>query len=202
MTARFLRVVQYALFLPVGVGFAGGCGVGATALPEALTVTLPDNTVVEVEEGSGAASLANSKWQFVRTAENAQGAVFAVIRFGPNGELEAFENNTLATNILGDEIVFDNTRRSTKQFGLSYAAATYGAETNDGAGFSFEGRFTAFAGGLQAGEGTANATATYDENDKNIVRGRFSFTTQVTLIDLPDANMDEDFSFMGTRVEE
>jgi len=200
MIKRAVRLLQTLLFCSILIS-GYGCGAG-TALPDTVSVTLPDNTVVEVGEGSGAPSLANSKWQFVRTAGNAQGAVFAVIRFGPNGELEAFEENTLATNILGDEVVFDNTRRATKQAGLSYAAATYGAETSDQSGFTFEGRFTAFAAGIVAGDGSASATATYDENDKSVVFGKFTFSTRVTLIDMPEANMDDEFDFTGTRTAE
>lgn len=202
MSNHLIRVMPSMCVAGVGLMLLSACGAGITALPETVSVTLPDNTVVEVTEGSGAPSLANSKWQFIRTAGNAQGAVFAVIRFGPNGELEAFENNTLASNIFGEEIIFDSSRRETKQFGLSYAAATYGAETNDSSGFTFEGRFTAFAGGLVAGEATASATAEYDGDDKSVVVGKFSFSSQVTLIEMPEAEVEDEFNFMGIRVEE
>jgi len=199
MTTRRFGMVCFVV-LPVIFLAESGCGLGPSPLPDEVTVLLPDNTEVTVEAGSGAPSLANSKWHFYRMAENAQGTAFATIRFGPDGNLEAFEDNRLASNIFGDEVVFDNTRRATKQVGLQYLAATYGAETADASGFAFEGRFTAFAAGLQAGEATATATATYDETDPNTVHGTFRFSSQVTLISLPEANQDDEFPFMGTRV--
>jgi hypothetical protein len=201
MTKRGMAVITTILAASF-LAFPIGCGVTSTAVPEEVTVLLPDNTEVTVEAGSGAPSLANSKWHFYRVAENAQSTPFATIRFGPEGNLEAFEDNTLAANIFGDEIVFDNTRRATKQAGLQYLAATYGAETRDATGFTFEGRFSALAAGLEAGQATASASATYDPMDADVVRGTFSFSSRVTLISLPEANQDDQFPFMGTRVSE
>ncbi|MEK6674481.1 MAG: hypothetical protein AABZ47_02375 [Planctomycetota bacterium] len=191
------KAICVSLFL---FGCLNGCGSDKDILPEGVSITLPDNTVVNVQEGGGAPSLSNSKWQFFRTANNAQGAAFATVVFGSDGNLEAFEENTLASNIFGDEVIFDNTRRATKQAGLQYIAATYGAETNDGSGFAFESRFSAFFAGIEAGAATASATAEFDPDDPDTVRGTFNFSSRVTLIDLPDANLDDEFSFMGARL--
>jgi len=79
---------------------------------------------------------------------------------------------------------------------------TYGAETSDGTGFTFEGRLTAFAAGLQAGYATATATGTFDPDDPNTMTGTFSYSTRVTLISMPEANVDEEFTFIAHRVVE
>lgn len=179
-----------------------GCGSAGGSLPQAVTVTLPDGTQVEVTEGAGAPSLANSKWQFFRVAANGQSSAFATIIFGPTGNLQKFENNKLAENLFGDEVVFDSTRRATKQAGLTYSAATYGAETTDSTGFTFEGRFTAYFSGLAAGQAQASASANYDEDDPNTVNGVFHFVTRTTLpIEIPGANQEDTFPFVGQRVE-
>ena len=195
---RWFAVLAISIFLFPSLT---GCGANG-APPSTLVVELPDGTTTTVEAGSGVQSLAGTSWLFFRTAENLQAGAFATIVFGTDGNLEAFENNTLGSEIFGDEIIFDNTRRATKQFGLTYIAATYGAETADTTGFTFEGRLTAFAAGLTAGTGEATAIATFDENDPDTVRGTFRFKTEVTLIDIPGANQDDQFSFVGRRVVE
>ena len=91
---------------------------------------------------------------------------------------------------------------TTSQTGVTYAASTYGAETADATGFSFQGRAVAYAAGLQAGTATASAIGELDSVDPNIMRGTFSFTTRTTLIDIPEANVDDEFSFLAQRVTE
>src|SRR3990172_6122225 len=106
-----------------------GCGSGnRTGLPKSVTLELLDGTIIEVEQGAGAASLANSQWQFFRTSPSAQAIAFVTVNFGPDGNLESFENNTIAQEIFGDTILFDGQRHNTTQQGLQYAAATFGAE--------------------------------------------------------------------------
>jgi hypothetical protein len=181
----------------------GGCGSAQrSGLPETVTIELPDGTTVEAGQGTGAPSLANSRWEFFQSSSSAQGLAFVTIIFGPEGNLESFQNNTIAQEIFGDTIVFDGQRHSTTQQGLSYAAATFGAETADATGFAFEGRLTAFAAGIQAANGTATATASYDPNDPDTVVGTFTFSTRVTIASIPDANIDDEFAFVGHRVTE
>ena len=135
-----------------------GCGSNARDVPTAVTVTLPDGTEERATLGSGVISLAESEWDFFATGSSAQAAPFIRMRFNENGSLRSFENNTLAQEVFGSRILFDGRRHATNQFGLDYTAATYGAETSDGTGFAFEGRFTAFAGGLvEAANGRASA---------------------------------------------
>jgi hypothetical protein len=163
-----------------------------------MTLVLPDGTTVDVGQGSGAASLANSQWQFFRAPVSAQ-ALVATISFGPDGELVLFEDNTIAPEIFGDTIRFDGQRHSTTQQGLEYAAATFGAETGDASGFTFEGRLAAFFAGIQAANGTAAATATYVAGDPDTVEGTFKFSMQVLIPSIPTIP-DDEFDFVGRRV--
>jgi len=180
---------------------AAGCGAGRSDVPGAVTVTLPDGTEQRVTLGSGVLSLADSEWDFFAVADNAQAAPFLRGRFNDNGSLRSFENNTLAQEVFGSRIVFDGQRHSTNQFGLEYTAAAYGAETEDGTGFAFEGRFTAFAAGvIEAAHGTAAATGTYDPDDANTVRGTFSYSVRVTIDLVPNGNQNDEFSFVAHRV--
>jgi len=192
------------LLFTASLGFSlAGCGSAQrSGLPETVTIELPDGTTVEAEQGAGAASLADSRWEFFRTSSSAQALAFVTITFGPEGNLESFENNTIAAEIFGDTIVFDGQRHSTTQQGLQYAAATFGAETVDATGFAFEGRLTAFAVGIQAANGTATASATYVPDDPDTVVGTFTFSTRVTIASIPGADMDDEFAFVGHRETE
>ncbi len=198
---RYTHALWFVL-PPVALIAMTGCGLTGNGLPSTLTIELPDGTTTEVAQGAGASSLADSQWQFFRTAGAAQGLSFLTIRFGSEGNLESFEENTIASEIFGSSIRFDGQRHSTNQKGLQYAATTFGAETSDGSGFTFEGRMTAFAVGIQAGSATAIATGTFDPDDPDTMTGTFSFSTRVTLISLPEANTDDEFPFIAHRVVE
>ncbi|MGB2988090.1 MAG: hypothetical protein WBE26_19655 [Phycisphaerae bacterium] len=203
MATRTRYTGKYLALSSFGMIALAGCFGSGGGLPSSVTVELPDGTSMEVEQGTGAASLADTEWQFYRTAEAAQGLSFVTLRFGANGGLESFEDNTIAQEIFGSSIRFDGTRHSTAQKGLSYAASTYGAETFDGTGFSFLGRMTAFAAGIPAGYATATATGTYDPDDPNTMTGTFTYTTRVTLpVEIPEAEQDEEFAFIAHRVVE
>jgi len=178
-----------------------GCGSSAsTDLPKTVTLELLDGTIIEVEQGAGAASLANSQWQFFQTSPSAQALAFVTVNFGPEGNLKSFENNTIAQEIFGDTIVFDGQRHNTTQQGLQYAAATFGAETGDATGFTFEGRLAAFAAGIEVATATATTTAAYDANDPDTVEGTFTFSSRVTISSIPDGDTDFAFTFVGRRV--
>lgn len=177
-----------------------GCwSVPSTGLPGTMTLVLPDGTTVDVGQGSGAPSLADSRWQFFRAPLSAQ-ALVATVSFGPDGELVSFEDNTIAPEIFGNTIRFDGQRHNTAQQGLEYAAATFGAETGDASGFTFEGHLTAFFFGIQAGNGTATATASYVAGDPDTVEGTFTFSTHVTIASIPGGNTTDTFDFVGRRV--
>lgn len=203
MTARIIRT---ALTVATPVAFillAAGCGARGGALPDSVTIELPDGTTTQATLGSGVASLADTSWEFYLTAAPAQGAPFVVISFGPEGNLEAFDDNTLAAEIFGDQIIFDGQRHNTTQQGLSYSAATYGAETSDANGFAFQGILNAFAAGFKVAEGTASASGTFDPDDPNTMTGTFeyAFDTLVELPGVPVGDLEERFGFIAHRVE-
>lgn len=200
MTDQILRIPKLLVTTMLPMIALVGCGSVNSGLPTSVTVELPDGTTAEVEQGAGAPSLADSEWELYRTAGAAQSLAFIRITFGPAGNLEGFEDNSIAPEIFGSSIRFDGRRHNTTQKGLEYAASTYGAETSDGTGFAFEGRLTAFAAGLQAGSATATATGTFDPDDPNTMTGTFTYSTRVTLISIPEANVDDEFTFIAHRV--
>ncbi|UCE60810.1 MAG: hypothetical protein JSU63_03485 [Phycisphaerales bacterium] len=177
-----------------------GCGGGG--LPDEITVTLPDGTEQRVTLGQGVVSLADTEWDFFHVAPSGQGAPFLRLQFDENGGLSSFANNTIAQEIFGETIYFDGVQHSTSQAGLSYVAATYGAETSDGTQFTFDGRVTAYAAGLEAANATASAQGEFDAEDPDIMRGIFYFSSRVTLLDYPEGNLDAEYSFLGRRVIE
>ncbi|MCO6439292.1 MAG: hypothetical protein J5J06_19555 [Phycisphaerae bacterium] len=199
---RGVAVVLFPAVVCVGLASLSGCGPSNNGLPSQLTVTLPDGSEAPVTLGSGVISLADTRWTFYQAAPNGQGAAFVTIRFGSEGQLEAFEDNTIAANIFGDTILFDGARYPTAIPGVSYAAATYGAESSDATGFAFEGRLTGFAAGLEAASGTASAVGEFDVDDPDTIRGTFSYKTEVTLISIPEGNQEDEFNFVGRRVVE
>jgi len=178
-----------------------GCGGAGAGLPDEITIELPDGTTQVVSLGAGVPSLANSTWEFFESYDSGQSAAFLIITFGPEGNLERFDDNTIAPQVFGDTIHFDGERHPTNQPGLSYAAATYGAETSDATGFAFEGRLTAYAAGLTAAMAEANASGTFAPDDPDTMTGTFTIKTEVTITNIPEANVDETFAFVAHRVE-
>lgn len=203
MASRTIRKGVVVTFSSLAVITLAGCFAGSSGLPSSVTVELPDGTTVDVNQGAGAQSLADTEWQFFRAAGAAQGLSFLTIHFGPGGSLDSFENNTISQEIFGSSIRFDGARHTTSQKGLTYAATTFGAETTDGTGFTFEGRMTAFTGGIQVGTATATATGTFAPDDPNTMTGTFAFSTRLTLpVDIPEANQNDEFPFIAHRVVE
>ena len=181
-----------------------GCGAGG--LPATNTVTLPDGTTQNVTLGSGVISLANTEWQFFRTASNAAGAAFVKVQFGAEGNLEAFADNTIASYLFGSTVLFDGQKHDTSQASISYAAATYGAETSDATGFAFVTEMVAYAGPLSVATMTATATAEYDPDDPNVVYGEFEYTAELSslaesFVDIPAESLSDSFTFMGQKVD-
>ena len=184
-----------------------GCGAMGNSLPADVTVTLPDGTTETVTLGAGVDSLADTEWDFFYVAGNAQGMPFVRIRFGPEGALEAFEDNRIAGEIFGATILFDGVQHETTQPGLQYAAATYGAETSDAMGFTFQGHLKAFAAGIEVASAVATATAEFDPKDPDVVYGEFDFTAELSsiaasFVTIPEEELSQSFSFMGQRVIE
>lgn len=180
-----------------------GCGSRGSNLPAALTVMLPDGTEERVTMGSGVATLADTEWDLYAVAENAQVAPFVRVRFNANGSLHSFDNNTIAREVFGSQILFDGQRHRTNQFGLDYAAATYGAETLDASGFAFTAKLTAYAAGLvEAAQVTAKASGNFDAEDPCIIRGTFNYSIRVKISSIPTPPAVEPFSFIGYLAKE
>lgn len=196
---RFAVCGCFVVSLVSAVAALSGCG-PRNGLPDTVTITLPDGNTVQATQGAGVIALADTTWDFFRSGSAAQSGAFVRVRFGPEGQLDRFENNTIAREVFGTTLIFDGERHNTTQPGLQYAAATYGAGTGDDSGFAFAGRVTAFAVGLTAATAEASAAAVFDADDPNIVRGTFRFSSQTTLIDVPEANRNEEFNFTGRRV--
>ncbi len=177
-------------------------GCSGSSLPETVIITLPDGTQTEATLGSGVLSLADTTWTFYQGSV-ISGVPFVTITFGPDGELTAFEDNTISTEVFGDTILFDGNRHDTAFPGLSYSAATYGAETSDSTGFSFVGQLDAFVIILgQVADGVAEATGTFDADDPNIMTGNFSFTVDIT-VEIPGVPVEDtmdSFAFIAQKV--
>jgi len=199
------RLIRAALTVATPVAFlllATGCGTIGGALPDTVTVDLPDGTQTTATLGSGVDRLANTSWEFFLTAPAAQGAPFVVISFGDSGNLEAFNDNTLASEIFGDQIIFDGQVHNTSQAGLSYSAGTFGAETSDASGFAFQGVLNAFAAGFKVADCTANASGTFDPDDPDTMTGMFDYAFQVTVDfpGIPVSDLAQTFGFIAHRV--
>ena len=201
MSSRVLGMAKLSVVPALMIFALGGCGSRST-LPSTVVVDLPDGTTAEVEQGAGVTSLADTTWRFLRATGTAQGLPFLTISFGPEGNLEAFSDNTIASQVFGSEILFDGQQHSTSVSGVTYAASTYGAETVDGSGFTFAGRMTAWAGPIVVGQATATATGTFNPDDPNTMTGTFAFTTDINFVSIPEAEMDEEFSFVAHLVVE
>ncbi len=181
----------------------GLTGCGSNTLPSTVVVELPDGTTVVADQGSGVAELAGTSWNFIRTTGEAQGLPFVTISFNADGALEAFDNNTMAQEILGSTVWFDGLRHATAMEGLDYVATTFGAATNDGTGFAFEGRFAAFFDGLVVGKGKVSASGTFDPDDPDTITGTFSISMEITIpVEIPEADLNESFPFVAQRITE
>lgn len=182
-----------------------GCG-KKSGVPDSVTVELPDGTTTTVTLGAGVPSLADSTWEFFVTGSldvpAGQSLPFLVITFGPGGELTRFDGNTFSPEIFGDTIYFDGETHNTNQQGFSYTAGTYGAETADATGFSFEGRLTAFAAGFTAANATITASGTFDAEDPDSMTGELTFSVRATVDFIPNANVDQGYAFIAQRVVE
>ena len=182
---------------------SAGCG-SRNDLPPAIVVPLPDGTETQVTLGAGVVSLANTSWQFFR-GSSAQGTPFVTIRFGAEGNLTSFEDNTIASEILGSTILFDGERHDTAQPALTYTAATYGAETSDATGFAFVGLLNVFAPVIgRVASGTASASGTFDPDDPDIMNGTFSYTFEidVSFPGVASDSQEDEFTFIARRVME
>jgi len=176
-----------------------GCGAGGS-FPETVQLELLDSTLIDATLGGGAPSLANSEWAFYRlNPDGSRGALLLRIPFGPEGNLISFEDNTLATEVFGQTIILDGQKHDTAQDGLSYAAATYGGESESGLGFAAQ--LTAYYSAFQVADGEAAAIGEFV--NENVIVGTFSFSVEVS--DLAesfvggDMNQEDEFEIIAYR---
>lgn len=180
------------------VGCNGGGG------PETETITLPDGTVVTVGQDDGVLSLANSRWE-LRNGDTP----FVTLVFDGSGNLTTFSNFTLAADLLGSELILDDTKHDTGIPLVQYSAITFEAETADGTGFSFVTSISAFAPIVgEIASGTTTATATLDPDDPDIMSGDFVFEIMfdipealLSLVPVPVEDINEEIQFTAFRVE-
>ena len=203
MLTATMRRGGFVTMLICALPMIGGCG-SSGQLPDEITVLLPDGTETQATLGSGVISLANTTWRFFEASSSGQGQQFLVLSFGPNGELEAFNENTIATSIFGSTILFDGEQHDTSQKGLTYTAATYGAETSDANGFTFEVILNAFFGGFEVAAGTATAIGTFDPDDPDTMTGSFAydFALTISIPGVPIEDEADEFDYVAHRVVE
>lgn len=196
---RFLTLGLTCVFF----GSVTGCGSQRSSLPATVVVELPDGTSVSVEQGSGVPSLANSAWELI----GANGQAFVIIRFGPNGELTKFDDNTIASDILGTTLLFDGESHDTGVPPVQYTAVTFGAQTSTGTGFGFQGLLSASVPIIgSVGTGETSATGTFSANDPNVMTGTFTYSFEVNAnlpFDIPIStdNLNGTIQFTATRVD-
>jgi hypothetical protein len=193
------RLIPASLFsaLLLALPFLTSCGNNAN-LPQSLEVTLPSGIEMNAQAGTGPASLANTEWRVYRVVNDAQGTPFLTLIFNEEGSISEFADNTIAPQIFGDTIILDGERHPTAQEGLTYAAAAYGTESDDGSEIAFKVRLRGFAAGLLAATGEASAQAT--RIDEDTMEGTFYYKTEVTIVDIPGANQEETLDFRAEQV--
>lgn len=173
-----------------------GCGAAGAPLSESLTVTLPDGSSADAQLGKGPESLANKKLTIQRSSSSGQSFTFLSIVFNEDGGIEEFNENQLARQIFGDRIILDGKEYPTAQQGLTYSGGVYGAGTEDGEGIVFEARINAYAARLLAARATASVTGTWV--DDTTLTGTLEYSSETTLIDIPEANIKDSFDFTAT----
>lgn len=198
-----MRICLAITFPIVAVTTLVGCNGGGG--PETETLTLPDGTVVTVGQDDGAVSLANSRWE-LRNA----GTPFVTFVFDAGGNLTTFTDFTLASDLLGSELILDDKKHPTGITGVEYSAITFEAETADGMGFTFVTVISAFAPIIgKIASGTATATSQLDPDDPDIMTGDFVFDVTFDIPDflisaspVPIEDIHLDLDFTAERVVE
>lgn len=190
---RPISAAALALSLLAACGCNGGAGV-----PSSVSVGLPDASEQTAGLGEGAASLADTAWDLY---EASTGRFLVTLEFDENGALSRLaDNQIVATEVIGGEVVADGKSHATATDGLTYAAGTYGAENDSG--FGFTARVRAYYGGLLVGSASASAMG---EHDDETMIGTFSYKSQVEVGivagALEEANGSGSFEFIGYRVD-
>src|ERR1041385_404817 len=133
LTIRYcLGVTGCAILIAIG-----GC---TPMCPPTEPITLVDGTTANADVGSGAASQANSTWAFYANAAGPTSILGIQIlpgtsvflfraEFGAGGKwVRIFDNEKIAPDAFGTQILFDGAQHAMVQPNLTYAAVSYGAE--------------------------------------------------------------------------
>lgn len=202
MLHGMMRICLSVAFPVVAVTTLVGCNGNIGPVEE--TLTLPDGTEVTVGQDDGAVSLANSRWE-LRNG----GTPFVTIVFDAGGNLTTFVDFTLASDVLGSELILDNKKHPTGITGVEYSAITFEAETADGMGFTFRTLISASVPIFgEIASATATATSQLDPGDPNIMTGDFVFDVTfdippslLGLVPVPVEDIHEDLDFTAFRVD-
>lgn len=121
---------------------------GCQTCPASLPVVLGNGSTVTAQADSGSEAFGNSVWAFYAdtpvSALSFLGELLPVqigllfrSEFGDNGELvRVFDNEVLAPQTLGDQLVLDNMLRPTLMPQLLYAAESYAAQDGSSLGLT------------------------------------------------------------------
>ncbi len=193
------RIAASALSLASLIALTGCFG---SVSPSTFDLVLPDGTTVTVSPGSVVESLANSAWALT----DAAGTPIVTIRFGAAGNLERFENNTIAGGVLGSTLIFDGRRHDTDIPLVEYEAVAFGAPASD-TGFVFHAEISALAPLVgEVAAGFADASGEVDP-ETDIMTGELSFDIELSSLASNVAGISgenlgrEPFEFTATRVE-
>lgn len=192
------RIAVSALSLVALIALTG-CGFG----PQTFAFELPDGTILIVPSRSGPESLANSAWALI---DAATGTTIVTIRFGPAGNIERFENNTIAQDVLGSTLIFDGRRHDTSIPLVEYEAVAFGAPIS-ATGFVFHAEMTALAPLVgEVASGVADVSGEVDP-ETDIMMGTLSFEFELSslasrFVDVPEESLTGEFVFTATRVVE
>ena len=153
-----------------------------------MPITLSDGTTVNATVESGAASQANSIWAFYANVSASTSVLGIPIlpgssmflfraEYGPNGRLiRFFDNQVLAPDSFGSQILFDGMQHAMLMPNLTYAGEGYGAENGTAVGnFGCLHIYSQIIDFLQL---TIQFTGTRDDQAKRI-DGMMRFITQV-----------------------
>lgn len=192
-----------ALSLLVSLSIATTGCFGPPDLPAELEVVLPDDVRQAAPINSGPESFANGVWQARRAPIDDSVETPAMSPYGgllTGGLLERvavdalmfrghFDEAGVATgvtdnhyylpNLLGDELPIDNQFHGTRVPGLTFAAASYGAQVDDQVGFAIPAEVRLF--GIQVSKVIVYAWGTLDETETR-VDGIFGYTSDLNLI--------------------
>jgi len=156
--------VRFVAALSVTLAFIPGCQEAASNPKD---VELPDGTTAKVLPGSGVSRLADSRWQICWPVGERPEPCCGVFGFGHAGNVETLQVDfDMRLPIeLPPEVICDDTMHPIAGGPLSYRAACYSAQTQDGMGVGVRADVTMHAPLIgRVARATGSAMANLDEN--------------------------------------